>query len=61
MLDKTQEERIRELEEMLRAQAVHMDTISRLLLEKSIIDEEDFYTKLRQVQMEYKIKNTISH
>jgi hypothetical protein len=55
------EEKIKELEEIIKAQAVQIDTLARLLLEKGLIDEEDFYTKLKQVQAEYNIKNTVSH
>jgi hypothetical protein len=61
MVDDSFEQKIKELEEIITAQAVQIDTLARLLLEKGIVDEEDFYTKLRQVQAEYQIKTTVSH
>ena len=41
------------IEELIMAQMVRLDAISQLLVEKEIITEEEFYTKLKQVQAEY--------
>ena len=41
------------IEELIMAQMVRLDAISQLLVEKGIITEEEFYTKLKQVQAEY--------
>ena len=41
------------IEELIMAQMVRLDAISQLLVEKGIISEEEFYTKLQQVQAEY--------
>jgi len=43
--------------EMLMANSIQVDAVSQLLIEKGIITEEEFYNKLKEVQMEYgKIK-----
>jgi len=41
------------IEELIMAQMVRLDAISQLLVEKGLISEEEFYTKLTQVQAEY--------
>ena len=41
------------IEELMMAQMVRLDAISQLLVEKGLISEEEFYTKLQQVQAEY--------
>ena len=39
--------------EMMMANAIQVDAIVLLLVEKGIITEDEFYTKLKQVQSEY--------
>ena len=39
--------------ELLIANTIQVDTICRLLMEKGIISEEEFYSKLKEVQAEY--------
>jgi hypothetical protein len=34
-----------------------MDTVTRVLIEKGIISDEEFFDKLKQMQMEYKSKD----
>ena len=41
------------INELLMAQMIRLDAISQLLIEKGVISEEEFYTKLTQVQAEY--------
>ena len=41
------------IDELLMAQMIRLDAISQLLIEKGLITEEEFYTKLKQVQAEY--------
>ena len=41
------------IEELMMAQMVRLDAVSQLLVEKGLISEEEFYTKLQQVQAEY--------
>lgn len=39
--------------ELLLANSMQMDAVTQLLIEKGIITELEFYTKLKKVQMEY--------
>ena len=45
-------------DELLMAQMIQIDTISKLLIEKGIISEEEFFTKPKQVQAEYQSKRS---
>ena len=39
--------------ELLMAQMIRLDAIAQLLIEKELITDKEFYTKLQQVQAEY--------
>jgi len=39
--------------EMLLANSIQMDALAQLLIEKEIITEQEYFTKLKQVQSEY--------
>jgi len=41
------------LQELLMAQMIQIDTISMLLIEKGVFTQEEFFDKLKQVQAEY--------
>ena len=43
-------------EEFLMAQMVQIDAVTQLLIEKGVFTEEEFYSKLKQVQAEYQKK-----
>ena len=43
--------------ELLISNTIQLDTVSRLLIEKGIITDEEFFDKLKEVQMEYKSKD----
>ena len=43
--------------ELLFSNNVILDAVTRLLIEKGIITEEEFFAKLKEVQMEYKSKD----
>jgi hypothetical protein len=43
-------------EELLMAQMVQIDAVAQLLIEKGIFTEDEFYSKLKRVQSEYKKK-----
>jgi hypothetical protein len=49
-----QDEAIVTTEELPMAQMIQIHTISQLLIEKGIITEDEFFTKLKQVQFQYK-------
>lgn len=42
--------------EMIMANSIQVDAICQLLIEKGLISEEEFYRKLKHVQMEYENK-----
>lgn len=42
--------------EMLVANSIQVDALAQLLIEKGIITEGEFYSKLKQVQAEYQRK-----
>ena len=52
-----QDEALVTSDELLMAQMIQIDTRSHLLIEKAIITEDEFYTKLKQVQLQYKTAN----
>ena len=39
--------------ELLVTNSIQVDTLTQLLFEKGIITDDEFYTKLKQVRMEY--------
>ena len=40
-------------QELMMANAIQVDTVTHLVIEKGIITEEGFFTKLKQVHAEY--------
>ena len=42
--------------EMLMANSIQVDALAQLLIEKGVITEQEFFTKLKMVQMEYESK-----
>jgi len=40
--------------ELLTANSIQVDALAQLLIEKGIITEQEFFSKLKQVQAEYK-------
>ena len=53
MARKLDDKELVSFEELLRANMIQMDALSQLLIEKGLITEEEFYTKLKQVQHDY--------
>ncbi len=43
--------------EMLMANSIQVDALTQLLIEKGLITEEEFYSKLKEVQAEYQEKS----
>ena len=56
---KLDEKELVSFEELLRANSIQVDALSQLLIEKRLITEEEFYTKLKQVQYEWESKRAI--
>jgi hypothetical protein len=44
--------------EMLMANSIQVDALAQLLIEKGIISEQEFFAKLKMVQMDYKSKKS---
>ena len=44
--------------ELLIANSIEVDALSQLLIEKGLITEQEFYTKLKQVQYDYESKRS---
>ena len=42
--------------ELLISNTIQLDVVTQVLIEKGIITNEEFFDKLKQVQMEYKSK-----
>ena len=58
MAEKLDEKELATFEELLRANTIQVDTVTQLLIEKGIITEEEFYSKLKQVQYEWESKKS---
>ena len=43
--------------DLLVTNSIQVDTLTQLLIEKGIITDDEFYTMLKQVQMEYQSKH----
>ena len=59
MAEKLDEKELVSFEELLRANSIEVDALSQLLIEKGIISEQEFFTKLKQVQGEWERKRGI--
>lgn len=57
MAEQLDQDELVSFRELLISNTVQLDTISRVLIEKGIITDEEFFDKLKQVQMEYKSKD----
>jgi hypothetical protein len=53
MAEKLDEKELVTFKEMLMANSIQTDALAQLLIEKGVITELEFHTKLKQVQMEY--------
>ena len=59
MAEKLDEKELVTFKEMLIANSIQVDAIALLLIEKGIFTEDEFYAKLKQVQIEYEQKGVI--
>ena len=53
MARKLDEKELVSFKELLIANSIEVDALSQLLIEKGYITEQEFYTKLKQVQQDY--------
>ena len=56
MAERLDEKDLVSSEELIMSQVIQLDTVTQLLIEKGIISQEEFFTKLKQVQYEYQSK-----
>jgi len=56
MAEKLDQKEITTLEELFWANMYQLDAVPQLLIEKGIISEQEFFTKLKQVQAEWEKK-----
>jgi len=56
MARKLDDKELVSFEELLRANMIQTDAVAQLLIEKGIITEQEFYTKLKEVQGEWESK-----
>ena len=56
MAEKLNDKELVSFKEMLIANSIQVDALAQLLIEKEIISEQEFFTKLKMVQMEYERK-----
>ena len=59
MTEKLDEKELVSFKEFLIAHSIQVDALSQLLIERGIITEQEFYTKLKQVQHDYEKKRAI--
>jgi len=59
MGEKLNEKELVSFKELLRANSIQVDALSQLLIEKGIITEQEFYTKLKEVQYDYESKRSL--
>jgi hypothetical protein len=53
MAERLDDKELVSFKEMLMANSIQVDALCQLLIEKRIITEQEFYTKMKQVQNEY--------
>jgi hypothetical protein len=53
MARKLDDKELVSFEELLRANMIQTDAVAQLLIEKGFITEQEFFTKLKQVQADY--------
>ena len=56
MANKLDEKEITTPEELFWANMYQLDAVTQLLIEKGIISEQEFFTKLKQVQADWRSK-----
>ena len=59
MAEKLNDKELVSFKEMLIANSIQVDALAQLLIEKGIFSEQEFFTKLKTVQMEYESKKAV--
>jgi hypothetical protein len=58
MAEKLDDKELVSFEELIRANMIQIDAVTQLLIEKGIITEQEFYTKLKEVQYNYESRRS---
>jgi len=53
MAEKLDENELVSFKELMMANTIQVDTLAQILIEKGFFSEQEFYTKLKQVQLQY--------
>ena len=53
MAEKLDQDELVNFKELLMANSNQIDAVAQLLIEKGIVTKEEFFAKLKQVQLEY--------
>ena len=53
MGEKLDDQELVSFKEMIMANSIQVDAICQLLIDKKLITEQEFYTKLKEVKLEY--------
>ena len=61
MAEKLDEKAITTPEELFWANMYQLDAVTQLLIEKGIITEQEFFTKLKKVQAEWESKKSLKN
>jgi len=56
MAEKLDQQEVVDYRELLIANAIQVDALAQLLIEKGFMTEQEFFAKLKQVQAEYERK-----
>ncbi len=56
MAQKLDDSELVSFKELLMANSIQTDALAQLLIEKGLITQDEFFTKLKQVQAEYQSK-----
>jgi len=56
MAEQLDQDELVSFKELIIANSIEVDTLTQLLIEKGIITNDEYFTKLKQVQMEYRRK-----
>ena len=61
MAEKLNDSETVSFDELLMANVIQVDALSQLLIEKGLITEQEFFSKLKEVQHEWESKKRSSH
>jgi len=56
MAEKLDDKELVSFKEMMIANSIQVDALAQLMIEKGLITEDEFFSKLKQVQLEYQSK-----